>query len=484
MTACAAQLGAARDYYTHGDMADDMDAVRAKLGLRKIDVYGTGHATPVAHAYALRHPAHVHSIVLDSTADYPLWPDEDLDNSVRVAGLLCDRSPLCSAEIRDPEGEIAWLAQRLRRQPLTGTGYDADGNAHRVRLGEADLAFTLLFDKSGPQRTHAELPAAARALRDGDPVPLLRLAAENDFPLPFEPFDAGEPAQESAASFAAAWCSEWPLGYDRSAPRAQRLAQLNAAIAALPRDFFAPFSKDAALTPVPDPHCLAWPAPARTNPIAQPGARYPDVPVLAISGDLNTDHAMVQGQRIAARFPHGRFVRVVAGQSASGWSECARRIIRTFEQTLATGDTRCAAAETPVFPGVGSFPRHPRGKRAVVRVAVQSYLDVLYTQLFRAEGDEGRGLRGGTYTAEFGDTGVTVTLRDVRFADDLRVSGTGFFSFDPGTPNSGRLEVDGPHTRPGVVELGGEPIFDNTVHELSVRAKIGRRHLRMRVPIH
>ena len=221
--------------------------------------------------------------MIDSAMSLAPWADEELDNALRVAALVCKRSPLCSAEIRDPAAELAWLARRLRERPLTGTGFDGDGNRVRVRLDEAELAFKLLLDKRGRARTPAELPAAARALRDGDPVPLLRLAAENDGPFGWAEQDSGDPAEYSNASLNAAFCSEWPFGWDKAAPLDARLAQFHAARAALPRDFFAPFSLAAGLAPTPD-QCLYWPPPQRTNPILPPGERYPDVPVLVIHG--------------------------------------------------------------------------------------------------------------------------------------------------------------------------------------------------------
>ena len=419
VASCAAQIGPARDFYTYGDGADDMDAVRAALGLDEVDVYATGHATPLAEAYAIHHHAHVRTLTLDSAADFRAWADDDLRNGIQLIGRLCRRSPLCSAQIRDAEAEVSWLAKRLRARPLTGTGYDADGKLQNVRLGEAELAWQMLFDASGRRRTAAELPAAARALRAGDPVPLLRLAAETQGPMPGTPGDRGEPADWSSAAYIAAYCPQWPVGWDMSGTREQRLAQFRAARAALPRDIFAPFSIAAGTAPAPDQECLAWPTPARTNPILPPGARYPKVPVLVVHGDMNTDHSVIGGARVAARYPNGRFVAIPqAGQSAAGWSACARRIIQSFVTELRPGDTRCAADEREAFPGVGAFPRRvrryapaavdPAGgdrsrrrDRRVVAAAVQTYLDAVYT-LDRTQGTSGRGLRGGGWSVEYG----------------------------------------------------------------------------------
>ena len=57
-------------------------------------------------------------------------------------------------------------------------------------------------------------------------------------------------------------------------------------------------------------------------------------------------------------------------------------------------------------------------------------LDAVYTQFSHGSGTGGRGLRGGEYSVEFGDTGATFSLRAARLVEDVEVSGTFFFGFD------------------------------------------------------
>ena len=52
-------------FYGSGDVADDIDAVRATLGLGKLDLWGDSYGTFLMRVYAARHPEHVRSIVLD-----------------------------------------------------------------------------------------------------------------------------------------------------------------------------------------------------------------------------------------------------------------------------------------------------------------------------------------------------------------------------------------------------------------------------------
>jgi hypothetical protein len=221
-----------------------------------------------------------------------------------------------------------------------------------------------------------------------------------------------------------------------------------------------------------------------------------------VHGDMNTDHPIAGGARVAARYPNSRFVAIPqAGQSAAGWSDCAKRIIRSFVAELDPGDTHCAADEREVFPGVGAFPRRVRNyapavvdpahrdrsrrrDRRVAAAAVHTYLDVVSMALDRAQGTTGRGLRGGSWSVEFSDTGATLTLDRARLVEDVTVSGTGFFSWDPSLPNSGEFTVAGRGTTPGTITLSGDSLLDNTKPMLHVSGRIGNHPLRLLVPIH
>ena len=67
--ACARRLGPRRAFYTSRDTADDIDALREQLGAEQVALYGTSYGTKVALAYALRYPARVDRLVLDSVAE-------------------------------------------------------------------------------------------------------------------------------------------------------------------------------------------------------------------------------------------------------------------------------------------------------------------------------------------------------------------------------------------------------------------------------
>lgn len=458
--ACGAHLGAAADRYGSGDVADDIDAVRAALGIDKIDYYGDSYGSVDVRAYAYRFPQHLRSAILDSP-DYSA--DEAFSRTLptamaRITELVCERSPACSAGTRDPAGTLDWLVQRLRDHPVRGTGYDADGTPHTLVVDESGLLGILYNEYFADPAflNQGEIFAAATALRHGDATALLRLAAESPSPTDF-----GDPAESmSVGDDYAVFCSDSDFPWDKQAPEATREAQYQAALKALPRNATEPFSPSAwtgfiasqpvLLIPGADA-CVPWPAPTRPDPPFPANARFPsNVPALLFGGGL--DYLDVRKeQTLMPLFPSGKFITVAnAGHVTTDWSPCAQAIALRFLQTLHTGDTSCAgdtlapmasqfgsATGTLQIQGVSAFPtraaqaptpdrthadRATPAERRVAGVAWSAVEDAVY-QVPRMTGATGRGLHGGTYTVSRSGTGLDVDYQAVRFSTDVTVTG-------------------------------------------------------------
>ena len=126
--ACGAQLGSASDDYGAADIADDVEAVRAALGHELINLYGQSYGTVHSQAYALRHPSHVRSLILDGAFN-PLGYDTAAQAGSDIAGaaarsvpLICRRSPSCVRDNRRParaRGACLSSAGARRRVPAT-----------------------------------------------------------------------------------------------------------------------------------------------------------------------------------------------------------------------------------------------------------------------------------------------------------------------------------------------------------------------------
>jgi pimeloyl-ACP methyl ester carboxylesterase len=460
--ACGALLGASADRYGSGDIAEDIDAVRAALGIQEIDYFSVSYGAVDARAYAFRHPDHLRSAIIDSpfTSGDDSFGRAAIRFEASVVSTICVRSPGCSAANPDPASELAWLARDLRRHPFDGVGFDADGVSHTLHVDEATL-FTLLgselFSPSPQFLSQGELTAAATALQHGDSAPLLRLVAENPVSL-----DAGDPAGifSVGATFATV-CADGRFPWDKNASEATRRMQFDAAFAALSSDSYAPFSAAAVKTASDryfDPFgpsidaCVAWPAPTRPEPPYPTNQPFSNTPALILGGDL--EHlALGDTRTLAALFPRGHFIEVKnAGHPTGWWSACSQAIEFHFIDSLQLGDTSCAADLNSPFhgifdpptnfvpyAGVGRFPslahdalpapvdpvgtnRTTLSDRRVASVAWGAVQDAFF-HAGRMSGTSGRGLRGGNYTVTTSDTSTTIDYRGARFSNDISVTG-------------------------------------------------------------
>jgi pimeloyl-ACP methyl ester carboxylesterase len=480
---CGTQLGATIDDYGTAAVDDDLDAVRDALGIDRLDLVGISYGAYAAEAYAIRHPDHLRTLVLDAPADPSagdFWQLGVLHQLLGTPDLICARSPSCTNDVPDATSEIAWLAARLRRAPLEGDSFDASGMPQHVRLDESGLLLDVLQNDSGGFLYQGEIAGAARALRAGDPAPLLRIAAETDG-TPF--MDSGPADGFSRGLQTAVYCAEWPVLWDESASPAAREGQYAAALAALPGRTLAPFSPGAWRAfldsgPTGD-YCTPWPITRRPTPATGPGLVYPSTPTLVLSGEYDLVVPPAQARAVAGRFPAGQFVRIAkVGHTTLPRSACARALVEQFVLTAAPVDPACAAAFTPAY-AVGRFPltaadatpatQAPHGgdrstprERRIVTAAWGAAYDAVQHSFVGPPEATGDALRGGTFRYSFGTDQECVRLDGARFTTDVAVSGLTGYRYTDGTTDTrlllrvhgrliGALRIQGqlfPHTQP------------------------------------
>jgi hypothetical protein len=109
-----------------------------------------------------------------------------------------------------------------------------------VRIDLSTLVNDLIDNHNGYYLNTGELLAAAQSSRQGDPAPLLRLAAENHFLIVG---DGGDPTIFSGGAGMATACGDAVEHWDWSVGESERAAQYAKAIANLPVNYFAPFSQ-------------------------------------------------------------------------------------------------------------------------------------------------------------------------------------------------------------------------------------------------
>jgi pimeloyl-ACP methyl ester carboxylesterase len=338
---CAPDLGSRAGRYGSVDVADDIDAVRATLGIDKLDLWGDSYGTFLMQVYAARHANHVRSVVLDGA--FPLaedpWGRDVLRGVRRVIGVLCKRTLHCSG--RRVLGQIAELAARLRRDPIKFTAATPLGRL-KMTLGARELA-NLAWAGGRPEELRPLPAAAAAALhhrfaRLKKMVVATRIADIQNLAL--------DPALNSAAAGVATACHDYARPYDLAAPPATRQAQYRRRLGALDARQFHPFPPAAWLGTHIDagPKCLDWPADPTAGSRQFRGLRMPDVPVLVMSGDLDTNTPVEQGRAVAAAFPHATFAVVANAGHTPALDPCGVGLGVDFVQQLAVDPHRCERA--------------------------------------------------------------------------------------------------------------------------------------------
>lgn len=448
---CGRALGRTAALYGTALASDDLAAILDTLGIARIGLYGDSYGSYFAQVFALRHREKVRALVLDGA--YPLdgpgyaWYPHYAPAMREKFNLACERAPACSALPGSSLEHLAPALERLRTTPFTADVRYGDGRSLRVTADATALAI-VMFGGSPAFASVRELDAAARAFTEGDSLPLLRLMAETSASVDSrDPTRA--PARFSAGLAVAVFCHDAPQIFDMHLPVAERLGARDRAIAqrkARVPSTYAPFTIDEYRRMPLDyafiDECVEWPPPpeAPPSPLVFPAASYPDVPVLVVSGELDNMTSAADGQAAAARFPHARHVVIAnsfhVNALPAARSECAAVLVRRFMATLATGDESCASAVPPVrlvprfarTAGELAPARGIAGNQAaeetlrVVSAALLTAADVIARAAENGAGP-GVGLRGGTFTAQAADGGYRLTLANLRWTEDVAVSG-------------------------------------------------------------
>jgi pimeloyl-ACP methyl ester carboxylesterase len=305
MPECAQQLGPARGFYTSRDAADDLDDIRAALGVDKIAIVTASYGTWVAQGYAIRHPAHVERMVLDST----FGPDQNADPfsteqfaaAPALAAALCHRHA-CDGITTDPYGDLVKLFAKLTAKPITARVVAPNGVKRKVTIGPLALA-QLLPELDVDPHLRAELPRALAGALNGRPAALARVVAGGP---------VGPPADARGAVnqtlFNVTHCEEDVHPFDRTAKPVDRIQQARDKLATIPEETFAPFGSQIALITSFVPTCAFWPMRAE-QPSFGSGSP-PNIPVLFIHGEFDLRSTLASTETVAAQYRQGKILVV------------------------------------------------------------------------------------------------------------------------------------------------------------------------------
>ncbi|HUK12022.1 MAG TPA: alpha/beta hydrolase [Thermoanaerobaculaceae bacterium] len=167
--------------YTTSLAVDDVDEVRAALGIERWNVCGASYGTRVVQVYLRRHGEHVRTAmmwdVLPTGARMPLTFARDAQGALDALLARCARDAVCRAAFPDAAADLWRVLDRLGQQPAAVEARDpSTGAPVRFRLTRNGLAQTVRFMLYAPV-TAALVPLQAHLAAHGDLAPLARSAA-------------------------------------------------------------------------------------------------------------------------------------------------------------------------------------------------------------------------------------------------------------------------------------------------------------------
>jgi pimeloyl-ACP methyl ester carboxylesterase len=450
---CAATIGPARDFYSTGEHAEDMDAVRASLGVDKIALFGVSYGTKLSLSYALAHPDHVERLLLDSVLP-PELPDPYSADVLRAMpntlNAFCTDAA-CRAATPNLGADVVALANAYAAKPLVGKVLETNGRTATQRVDGIELLATILDADLNPG-VAAELPATVHAARRGNTQPLLRLVHVHDRT------SAQASADLSAGLYAATVCHDGPFPWDPSTPIESRPPVFRSAVDALPRGTFGAFGKWAARFGNAD-FCLRWPSPAGGAPFG-PGP-LPDVPVLAVSGGFDMRTPTANAVSVVARFRQGH-VLVVPGighsVTTADPSACAANAVRAWFQSGAIPPAQCPRPK-PIVRTVPGLPTPPAARARLGPVATYAIASRTIVEAQAAWLMTNDAALAGIYSGKLVPAGRGFTLTRYSIARGVELSGTfKLTSTDLPFAFQGTVKVGGAAAAPGILGLSGTSI--------------------------
>jgi hypothetical protein len=214
-----------------------------------------------------------------------------------------------------------------------------------------------------------------------------------------------------------------------------------------------------------------------------------------LSGELDSLSAPEEGALTAGLFPNARQI-LVANEfhvtALGDRNDCASRLVRSLIESLDPGDTNRAAniAEVRTPPGFFRSLRETPPATATAgnqgtgldlqaaAAAAWTADDVIARWWVNLTG-KGTGLRGGHFSYRARDGGYRFQLRQIRWVNDLKVTGTVDWAYGVGTSRA-HLRLKSSEGEAGVIDIQWP---EREAHALaSISDAIGGRQIRAIMP--
>jgi pimeloyl-ACP methyl ester carboxylesterase len=341
---CRAQLEKDADLtlYTTAIGMDDIDEVRAALGLERINLVGGSYGTRAAQVYLRRHGEHVRSVVLDGVVPLDEFlPLHHASAGQRAVGMLfaeCAADRACHAAFPHPEEELRAVFERIDRGVTVPVKDERTGKTVAVRPTRGLVAEGIRFFLYNGGNAANTLPLQIHRAYQGDLAPLVETAIARRLAI-FEALSMG-------MLFSVTCAEDLPFIDPMAAAAATRGTFLG--------DYRIAEQKRA---------CSAWPRAAVPADVHTPVRSA--VPVLLLSGERDPVTPPEFGERVAKNLPNSLHLVLPHGShGGTGASPCVDRLVGDFIQRADTSgikglDTACVAKlKAPRFATRGASERH------------------------------------------------------------------------------------------------------------------------------
>ena len=270
---CLKAFGGDINQYGTRTAMDDLDAVRAALGYRQLDVIGGSYGATAAQVYLNLHPSSVRTLILESgtAIDVPLfgrWA-VNAQHALDLVAAICHSQPGCRQAFPNWErqfGELvkAWNAHPVQiRRGVMMTGDELAGVVH-----------VMLLDMN----TAASIPLVVSSAAKGDFAPLNQQA----------PGDLRPPGPQLMPW--SIWCNEPWTGLDANPPWGTEFDSYTAA-------YIAEFRRGCTFFPKRAEPASLWTFPSSST-----------VPVLAVVGGADPQDPATNLPDLKQHFPDSRIV--------------------------------------------------------------------------------------------------------------------------------------------------------------------------------
>ena len=317
--ACAEALTRRADLtqYTVANAAEDLETVRARLGVARIDLDASAYGTRVALEYLRRHPDRVRSVALQGVV-----PDDislvrtaarDAQRALDRVIAACAADPFCRTSFPTLRRELTTILTRLDRGPLSVRvehPRSKDSLTVAVTRGVfADRLRIMLYST----RLSRRVPIVIHRAHEGDWTPFVALAYELSRVV-FDQIDVG--AHLSGAC-------------------ADDLRSDSDAAGTFLGDYRLRMYREA---------CAVWPR--MTRPSAD--AVSAQIPALLVTGALDPVTPPRFAEAVARAMPNAT-VLTVPGMAHAGADKCVEGIVAEFIRrgSMQGVDTACAADIKP-----------------------------------------------------------------------------------------------------------------------------------------